>query len=82
MHGNVCEWCSDWYGDYPSGTMSDPSGPSVGSVRIVRRGCWAENAEGCQSANRGRFSAADSNDFLGFRLALSPLEIEPPKAKK
>lgn len=39
MHGNVMEWCSDWYGDYPTVAQTNPTGPETGSVRVGRGGC-------------------------------------------
>jgi formylglycine-generating enzyme required for sulfatase activity len=71
MHGNVWEWCSDRHGEYPKSAVSDPSGPKVGSIRVIRGGCWINGAANCRSAFRGRITS-DVRDFhLGFRLALS-----------
>ena len=72
MHGNVLEWCQDWQGDYPSGSVTDPSGAASGSYRVFRGGCWYDAAVYCRSAYRrgdepsGRYSG----DF-GFRVSLS-----------
>jgi formylglycine-generating enzyme required for sulfatase activity len=52
MHGNVWEWCHDWYGDYPGGTVVDPSGSSSGTKRVYRGGSWGYLSVGCRSALR------------------------------
>ena len=72
MHGNVWEWCSDWYGDYPSGQVTDSVGPLSGSRRVVRGGSWHDNARFCRSANRGRYGQSYRRSYLGFRLSKTP----------
>ncbi len=69
MIGNVLEWCQDWYGDYPSGSVTDPTGPSTGSYRVLRGGSWSLNPWYCRSANRFRVVPGYRRSRLGFRLA-------------
>lgn len=70
MHGNVREWCWDWYGPY-EGVAVDPKGPELGEIRVFRGGSWGENASECRSANRDGFSPTASTDNYGFRVALN-----------
>jgi formylglycine-generating enzyme required for sulfatase activity len=70
MHGNVHEWVQDWYGTYPSGPVIDPSGPSTGSQRVLRGGCWIQDAGICRSALRYRSDPGYRYSLSGFRLVL------------
>ena len=83
MHGNVWEWCSDRYGEYPKGALSDPTGPKEGSYRVSRGGGWLSGAAGCRSAYRYWDYPSLRDGIIGFRLALSPSGIpKSPEADK
>lgn len=68
MHGNVSEWCSDFYGEYPTTPQINPKGPEAGSYRVIRGGNWRSSARFCRSACRGNLGIHDVSGDLGFRL--------------
>ena len=68
MHGNVWEWCLDWYGTYP-GTVTDPLGAASGSCRVERGGSWGEDAYGLSSAYQSSGYPNGRGDVFGFRAA-------------
>ena len=71
MIGNVQEWCADRYGKYQSGTVTDPRGPTLGSVRVIRGGSYYNDALVTRSAGRGWSDQGDRNSGIGFRPVLS-----------
>lgn len=72
MHGNVIEWCADWYADTLQGGV-DPKGPQSGAYRVFRGGGWVSYiAAFCRAAYRMKKSPDGRSDCVGFRLALVP----------
>jgi formylglycine-generating enzyme required for sulfatase activity len=74
MHGNVWEWVQDRYGDYSSASVTDPKGPSPssGTSRVSRGGCRYSCAGGSRAAFRFHYPSGYRDNYIGFRLALSP----------
>ena len=72
MHGNVYEWCSGSFEEYPSGPVTDPTGPAEGSYRVVRGGSWVSPAGNCRSAYRSGGKPSFRSYDHGFRVSLSP----------
>ena len=71
MHGNVFEWCQDWFGVYPGGIAIDPHGPE-GSTRVFRGGYWGGYAGDCRSAYRNANYPGGRYINFGFRVLLAP----------
>jgi formylglycine-generating enzyme required for sulfatase activity len=67
MHGNVWEWCWDWYGAYAT-TVDDPTGPQAGPVRVLRGGSWFYGGSYCRSAYRLHYGPPARCSYVGFRL--------------
>ncbi len=70
--GNVWHWCWDWYGTYSSGAQTDPRGPSTGSIRVLRGGCWISDAFYCRAVYRYYADPTDRRNGMGFRSVLPP----------
>ncbi|MFA5257028.1 MAG: SUMF1/EgtB/PvdO family nonheme iron enzyme, partial [Opitutales bacterium] len=80
MHGNVWEWCHDWYGPYPRDAVDDPLGPESGTYRIARGGCWFYGAWHCRSAYRNNAMPGIRDNSYGLRLALRPVQTQSADA--
>jgi len=73
MIGNVWEWCQDWYNPnyYSNSQKNNPQGPSKGSLKVLRGGCWGSIVGYCRVSARGYFSPHSRSERNGFRLVLS-----------
>jgi formylglycine-generating enzyme required for sulfatase activity/tRNA A-37 threonylcarbamoyl transferase component Bud32 len=71
MVGNVWEWCSDWYGEYPRFEMTDPIGPSSGTYRVLRGGGWGQDTTDCRPTRRGGRDPSSGSNLVGFRVVMS-----------
>ena len=71
MHGNISEWCHDWFAEnLPGGSVTDPLGPETGEIRIIKGGSWDENAWGCRSAFRFSIYPDARSNTIGFRVVI------------
>jgi formylglycine-generating enzyme required for sulfatase activity len=78
MHGNVREWCNDWYGDYPNELLTNPIGATEGKFRVLRGGSWVINAGGVRSAYRDYDPPNYRYNLYGFRFALGQTASAQP----
>jgi len=77
MHGNVWEWCSDWFAPYPDAAGVDPAGPATSKFKVFRGGGWNQEIQFARSGNRFMMSPSNGIYFVGFRLALGPPPSSP-----
>lgn len=72
MHGNVCEWCEDWWAAYLKESVIDPKGPKIGKLRVLRGGSFISSESHARSFNRSFSTPTSRDSFGGFRLARTP----------
>lgn len=79
MHGNVREWCGDWFDReyYSKGPIHDPRGPAMGEMRVCRGGGWLDSPETCRSACRMGLFPSERAPYVGFRVICEVLEKSP-----
>jgi formylglycine-generating enzyme required for sulfatase activity len=73
MHGNVLEWCEDWFGDYPNGAVTDPKGSYSRSSHVLRGGSWVSYASHCRSASRGAYY---QSGIYGYSEGFRPVSVQ------
>jgi formylglycine-generating enzyme required for sulfatase activity len=74
MHGNVAEWCADFFSKayYKTSPPTDPTGPATGNARAVRGGSWSDGVGGCRCASRSGLAPDDMRSYVGFRVVCAP----------
>ena len=74
MHGNVAEWCGDWFKrGYPNGPRDNPTGPPTDDKRVVRGGSYKDPASACRSAARQGVRPTERRETIGFRVVYAPI---------
>jgi formylglycine-generating enzyme required for sulfatase activity len=79
-HGNVWEWCSDWFEPYPAAPLRDPVGPATSKYKLFKGGGWNQDVEYARASSRFMMSPSNGIHFVGFRIALSPIQSRPTQS--
>ena len=72
MAGNVWEWCQDWGGPYSSGSVTNPTGPTTGTYRLLRGGIWGGSSSNCRASQRIDGTPGYASGYVGFRVVRTP----------
>ena len=70
--GNAWEWNEDWYGPISQAGITDPTGPAIGTVRLLRGGCWEDGTGNCRASMRYSLVPSFLDNHIGFRVARNP----------